>query len=166
MPKGANVHEGGVIGKDSHEGGVATRANQEESARKERDAFERYKQSGGIINFKDYDSAMRRKIETITASDTYMAQVETMADLAGIELKNTKDAIDPRVKLYGILRSDKKPKDVKEHHSDMSIQSLFAEVLRMEGDTESLKKLIKANHQVGTHCPICLKVVKSGEACR
>ena len=74
--------------------------------------------------------------------------------------------VDPKVKLYVVLRADNKPEDVKYHHSQMSDQRLFAEVLRMLGDTDALNKLVDAYHKVGIYCPICLKVIASGEECR
>ena len=94
-------------------------------------------------------------------------QAERMAEFAGIELHDTKDAIDQRTMLYGILRADAKPEEAKYHHSQMSDQRLFAEVLRMLGDTDALGKLINAYHKAGNYCPICLKkVIASGEECR
>lgn len=134
-----------------------------------KDPYEQYQELGGIINREDYESAIQRSAETDTVSDTAMKQVEqveNMAKFTGIELQNEKSANDPRVKLYAILRSDSKPKDVKYHHSQMSDQRLFAEVLRIFGDTEALSKLIGAYHKVGIHCPICLKIVAPGEECR
>ncbi|MDP3697091.1 MAG: hypothetical protein Q8R55_03595, partial [Candidatus Taylorbacteria bacterium] len=88
-----------------------------------------------------------------------MAQVKNLAKFAGIELQNKKSANDLRVKLYAVLREDDKSKEVKYHYNQMSDQRLFAEVLRILGDAESLNKLIGAYHKTGIHCPICLKVV-------
>ncbi len=84
---------------------------------------------------------------------TWAAQAENIAKFAGIELHNTEDAIDKRIALYAILRSDVKPKGVEHYHSDMSDQRLFAEVLRMLGDDESLDKMIVAypNISFGDH---------------
>ena len=132
-----------------------------------KDSYAQYQELGGIINKEDYESALQRSAETAAVSDTTMvAQVEDMAEFAGIELQKEKSANDPRVKLYAVLRGDSKPEDVKYHHSQMSDQRLFAEVLRILGDTEALSKLIDAYHKIGTHCPICLKVVTPGEECR
>lgn len=106
-----------------------------------------------------------RNIET-SPKEVLIKQAEHMAEFAGIELHNTQDKIDQRTVLYGILRADAKPEEVKYHHSQMSDQRLFAEVLRMLGDMDALSKLITAYHKVGTYCPICLKVAASGEKCR
>ncbi len=133
----------------------------------EKDPYEQYQELGGIINREDYENALARARDAATAPEKMLVgQAELMAEFAGIELHNTKDAIDQRITLYETLRADSKPEEIKYHHSQMSDQRLFAEVLRMLGDTDSLNKLIGAYHKVGTHCPICLKVVASGEECR
>lgn len=135
-------------------------------SKQEKDPYARYQELGGVINRNDYESALKRSGETAKVSDTAIKQVENMAKFAGIELQNEKSVNDPRIKLYAILRGDKKPEEVKHHHSQMSDQRLFAEALRMLGDTEALNKLTEAYHKVGTHCPICFKVATSGEECR
>ena len=115
-----------------------------QDAEKENNCYERYQELGGIINEKDYESALARAKNTTTLDITLIKQLEFIAHIAGIELHNTKDTIDQRTILYGILRTDTKPEGVKYHHSQMSDQRLFAEVLRMLGDVDSLNKLINA----------------------
>lgn len=137
-----------------------------QEAPKENSRYQRYQEFGGIINENDYENALTRAHDTETAPEKMIKQAEHMAEFAGIELHNTEDAIDPRAVLYGILRADTKPKEVKYHHSQMPDQRIFAEALRMLGDTDALSKLINAYHKVRTHCPICLKVAVSGEECR
>lgn len=132
------------MSKGIYEGGADTRTDQKKDAPRENDLYAEYQKIGGIINMKDYESAYRRSIETITVSDAYRNQAEAIAKFAGIELQNTKGAVDPRVKLYAVLRGDEKPEGVKEHHAQMSDQRLFAEVLRMLGDTDALEKLTSA----------------------
>lgn len=107
-------------------------------------SYHRYWELGGIINEKDYESALTRAENTTALNKTQIMQAEGIAKFAGIELHNTKDTVDQRIILYGILRSDDKPKEVKDHHSQMSDQRIFAESLRMLGDIDSLNKLIKA----------------------
>lgn len=132
----------------------------------ENSRYQQYREFGGIINEVEYESALTRARNTETSPEKILIkQAERMAEFAGIELRNTKDAIDPRAVLYGILRADAKPKEAKYHHSQMPDQRIFAEVLRMLGDTDSLAKLINAYHKIGTHCPICLKVAVSDEEC-
>ena len=111
---------------------------------KENKSYRQYWESGGIINEKDYESILTRARNTTTLDETRIKQAEGIAKFAGIELNNTEDGIDQRIILYGILRSDIKPEEVKSHHSQMSDQRLFAEALRMLGDVESLDKMIKA----------------------
>ncbi|MDO8676100.1 MAG: hypothetical protein Q7K16_00335 [Candidatus Azambacteria bacterium] len=110
--------------------------------------YERYQELGGIINEKDYKSALTRA-KDITAIDTELTeQLKSIARLAGIELHNTKNVLDQRTILYGVLRTDTKPKVVKYHHSQMSDQRLFAEVLRMLGDVDSLSRLINTHPHI------------------
>lgn len=110
----------------------------------ENKSYRQYWESGGIINEKDYESVLTRARNTTTLDKTLIQQAENIAKFAGIELNNTEDGIDQRIILYGILRSDVKPEEVKSHHSQMSDQGLFVEALRMQGDTESLDKMIRA----------------------
>ncbi len=111
--------------------------------------YGRYKKLGGIINEKDYESALTRAKNTTTLNILLIQQSEFIARIAGIKLCNTKDTIDQRTILYGILRSDTKSKEEAEyHHSDMSDQRLFAEVLRMLGDIDSLNKLINTHPNI------------------
>lgn len=109
---------------------------------------QRYLELGGIINEEDYQSALDRigsaldrKNPSVRASIT---QAMGIAEYAGIKLSGPEDGFDPRVVLYVILRNDVRPEGVKYHHSQMSDQRIFGEVLRMLGDVESLDKLIKA----------------------
>ena len=114
----------------------------------EKTNYPRYKELGGIINEKDYDSAIER-MKNVTAPDkTHALQAEGMARFAGIELHSTEDTIDPRVILYGILRSDVQPKGIKYHHSQMTDQKIFVEALRMLEDVESIEKMVKAHPHI------------------
>lgn len=135
--------------------------------------YQQYRELGGIINEEDYENALLRAKNPV-ALDTdpvrkleLVAAVKTIAELAGIELHNTKENLDRRVILFGVLRTDARPKETKYHHSQMGDPKLFAEVLRMLGDTDALDKLIDAYHKVETYCPVCLnKKVAYGEKCR
>ena len=137
-----------------------------QDAPKKNNCYQRYKELGGIIKEKDYESALARAKNTTTLNIVLIKQSEMIAEFAGIEFYNAKDAADQRVMLYGTLRNDTRPEKTPYHHSQMSDQRLFAEVLRMLGDTDALSKLINAYHKVGTYCPICLKVIAPGEECR
>lgn len=116
-----------------------------QDAEKENNCYERYRELGGIINEKDYENAIARAKNTAVPDLDIMRikQSELIAKIAGIELRNAKDTMDQRTILYVILRADK-PKGVKYHHCQMSDQRLFAEVLRMLEDIDSLNKLINA----------------------
>ncbi len=113
-----------------------------QEAEKEKNCYERYKKLGGIINEKDYESALTRAKNATILDIALIKELEFIARIAGIELRNTKDAIDQRTILYGILRTDAKPEGIKYHHCQMSDQRLLAEALRMLGDVDSLNKLI------------------------
>ncbi len=119
-----------------------------QNAEKENNYYERYKKLGGIINEKDYESALARAKNTTTLDIALIKELEFIARIAGIKLRNTKDTIDQRTILYGILRTDAKPEGVKYHHCQMSDQRLFAEVLRMLGDVDSLNKLINTHPHI------------------
>jgi hypothetical protein len=112
-------------------------------------SYQHYLELGGVINEKDYQSALDRmhnarvldrKNPQISSS---ILQVMGIARHAEIKLNDLEDASDPRIVLYVILRNDIKPEDVEYHHSQMSDQRIFGEVLRTLGDADSLDKLIK-----------------------
>lgn len=127
----------------------------------EKDNYQRYLELGGIINKKDYDSALERANDT-TVDKTRISQVEVIKDFAKIESLNPL-----AVKLYEILHSDKRPKDANRHHEEMRDQKLFREVLKMLGDTDALDKMkavYHTNRPMGTHCPLCGKI-KPSEDC-
>lgn len=129
----------------------------------EKYAYQHYKELGGIINEKDYQSAIDRA-KTIKSWKDYKSafvtnnkatiddeslilQPKMMAEKSGIELHNSEDALDERTVLYGVLRTDVNP-GVKYHHNQMPDQEIFAEALRMAGDEDSLKKLIEAHPNI------------------
>ena len=137
-----------------------------QDAAQEDNCYHRYQELGGIINEQDYESILARAKSATVPDIALIKQLELIAEFAGIELHNAKGSIDQRTILYGILRTDTKPKGVQYHHSQMCDQRLLAEALRMLGNTYALDKLVDAYHKVGTYCPICLKVIASGKECR
>jgi len=119
--------------------------NMEENTKTETESsYQQYRKMGGVINEKDYKSALdRAKNAAALDNKSLILQVELIARKAGIALQNPEGALDQRIILYGILRTDINQGE-KYHHSQMSDQQLFAEALRMLKDEESLKKLIEA----------------------
>jgi hypothetical protein len=113
---------------------------------KDKRSYQQYHDLGGIINEKDYESALARAGSMTAPDKARIAQAKGIADFAGIKLlKETEGGvIDPIIILYGILRSDVQPKEIKYHHQQMTDQRIFAEALRMLGDVDSLDTLIKA----------------------
>lgn len=84
--------------------------------------YQGYLNRGGIINEKDYYSALSRSSSTTEEHKkilkdagpagaelrNHIKQAENIAKFAGIELRNTENSIDPRVLLYATLRGDAK----------------------------------------------------------
>ena len=106
-------------------------------------AYGKYQKLGGIINEKDCISALTRAEKIVAFNEPLRRQAKNIAEYAGIVLDDS-GGIDPKVKLYAVLRADNKPRNVKNHHSQMSDQRLFAEAIRMLGDVDSLNKMIAA----------------------
>jgi hypothetical protein len=111
-------------------------------------SHEEYLRLGGIINEKDYNSAVSRAAQTTTLNGYLVTQMTVMARFAGIKLVNHKNTPDPRTVMYGTLRHDTAPESVLHHHSNMSDQRLLAEVLRAFGDIDSLEKLVQAHPNI------------------
>ena len=114
----------------------------------EKNNYQRYLDLDGIINKDDHRSAFMKVQDTVILDEALIKQAENIAKFAGIELDSSKDTVDPRIILYGILRRDVRPKGVKYHHDQMSDQRIFVEALRMLGDTESANKMIKAHSNI------------------
>ncbi len=125
------------MNKEHLEQGADVRNTQEENN------YQRYQELGGIINEDDYRSALTKAKDTVILDEALIKQAKDIAKFAGIELDSAEDAIDPRITLYGILRRDVRPKEVKYHHDQMSDQRIFVEALRMLCDVGSLEKMVK-----------------------
>lgn len=110
-----------------------SQGNEKETEDSPEKSFERYKESGGQIDEKAYQNVLEKFKQPTTPDKPVVLQVEAMAAKSGIELRSSKDSPDPRIVLYGIMRSE----------SNLRDQRLFAEVLRISGDTDSLKKLME-----------------------
>ena len=121
-------------------------------------SYEHYKELDGIINEKDYASSLEKSRSLTSMDKSYIRQAQNIAGIAGIELNISDEDMDPRVKLYYVLRSDIQPEDVKHHHSQLSDQRLFLEVLRMledAGSAEKMKVAYHINRPLGTYCTLC-----------
>lgn len=117
-------------------------------------SYKRYRELGGIINEQDCQSALIRA-QGMTLDAARVGQPEEMekrngieqakniARYAGIKLQESENVLDLRIRMYVTLRGDRNPA-VKFHHSTMADERLFAEVLRMLEDSDSLRKLIEA----------------------
>ncbi|KKT41116.1 hypothetical protein A2W54_03755 [Candidatus Giovannonibacteria bacterium RIFCSPHIGHO2_02_43_13] len=110
---------------------------------KNADTYDKYRELGGIINRADYEDALHKEMAASKESGEFVIEAGAIARHAGIELENEKGTVDPRAKLFAVLRSYQKPGG-NNHHGQMGDQHLFAEALRMLGDSDALEKLIKA----------------------
>jgi len=104
--------------------------------------YKEYQALGGIINEKDYASALAKMKENRTVDEVRTDEAKVMARAAGVEL-GAEVARDPRVVLYDILQSDVNTSDPEYRDIRLSDQNFFAEALRMLGDKESLLNLRK-----------------------
>ena len=119
-----------------------------------RSNYSEFLELGGIINEKDYQNTLERAKDpnVLYRKDRFEAQqvknpikqVKSIAEFSGIELSDSENNLDSKVVLYVILRLDVRPEKVGHHHSQMSDQQLFGEVLRILGDVDSLDTLMKA----------------------
>ncbi|MDP1689022.1 MAG: hypothetical protein Q8L47_02740 [bacterium] len=105
--------------------------------------YQEYLKLGGIINKEDWKSALTRTENKKDRDQNRISQIEAIARFAGIDLVDTEDELDKRIVLYELLRSDVQPEKVQYHHQQMTNQRIFAEVLKMVGDTDSLNKFVK-----------------------
>jgi len=113
-------------------------------------SYARHQELGGIINQEDYRNALERAGNATIFNGHSIEQAKTMAQKAGIVSRNSEGAPDPRAALYAVMREDRKP-DAKYYHGQMLDERLFAEVLRMLEDEESLTKLKKAYYNISFH---------------
>jgi len=111
---------------------------------KKDNSYGHYLELGGIINEKDYESAIARAKNTAAPNMMLIKKAERIAKFAGIKLRHAENSPDQRTILYAILRADTGPAELEYHHDQMSDQRLFAEALRMLEDVDSLDKLINA----------------------
>ena len=107
------------------------------------EAYSKYHELGGLINEKDYTDILARADKSPEFNKSLLRQAETIAKYAGIILDNSR-GVDPKLKLYAMLRADNKTGDEEYQYSQMSDQRLFAEAIRMSADVDSLNKITAA----------------------
>lgn len=123
-------------------------------APKQINGYRHYQELSGRINQKDYKRILLKVEGAATPNAASIAQAEFIAKTAGIVLDNETGGVDKRVVLYGIMRNDPVPSDSErtgiynDHYTRMSDQQLFAEALRMVGDSDSLQKLISKHPNI------------------
>ena len=105
-----------------------------------------YVSHGGLINEKEYQSALTRA-RGGEVSEGARRQAEGIAKFSGITLDALRSDIDPRV-LYGVLRNDTAPRGVVPHYSQMSDQRLFVEMLCMLEEDDAVRSVKNAYPQI------------------
>ncbi|MBI2120028.1 MAG: hypothetical protein HYT94_00190 [Parcubacteria group bacterium] len=109
----------------------------------ENNPYEKYKALGGIINEADYTNALEQAEQNVSVGEMTLLHARSLMRRAGIDVEGDISK-NPIVLLYGVLRSDKNLSGAEYHHSDMSDQNLFAEALRMLGESDALEKFMRA----------------------
>ena len=124
----------------------------QQGAAVEVNSYEQYRSAGGFLDETDYASVLARAKNKKTVNSHSLTQAGLMASVAGIELQDRGAQIDLRVVLYDVLndvlRTATNRNPQKYHYSQMDDQSLFAEALRMLGDTEALEKFQAAHPNI------------------
>ncbi|GEM_PF-3168975 len=112
--------------------------------------YQNYLALGGTINKEDYESILKKaetlKIRNSTdpSVECCIRQLENMARFSGIELHNEGVIPGSKIMLYVSVRVDFKNGGLQDHYTQLNDQRMFAEVLRILGDADSLKKLSQA----------------------
>ena len=113
--------------------------------------YEKYRNAGGFLSEADFANALAEVKARRTVEPHSLSQAEGMAKAAGIVLESREEGIDPRVALYDVLHDMLRvdDRDINRYPlSQLSDQPLFAEVLRMLGDTQSLAKFLKTHSAI------------------
>ena len=113
--------------------------------------YEKYRSLGGFLIETDFANALARAKANRTLDSHSLLQAQGMARAAGIVLEGKENGLDLRAALYealnDILRGD--GRDINRYHyRKLEDKSLFAEALRMLGDTESLAKFLKTHSAI------------------
>ena|SRR3989344_1185038 len=114
--------------------------------------YEKYRNAGGFLSEADFANALAEVKARRTVEPHSLSQAEGMAKAAGIVLESREEGIDPRVALYDVLhdmlRVDPAGDINRYHYRKLEDRSLFAEALRMLGDTQSLAKFLKTHSAI------------------
>ena len=115
-------------------------------------SYEKYRSLGGFLIETDFANALARAKANRTLDSHSLLQAQGMARAAGIVLEGKENGLDPRVALYDalndILRVDPAGNINRYHYRKLEDKPLFAEALRMLGDTESLAKFLKTHSAI------------------
>src|SRR3989344_4961252 len=105
--------------------------------------YEKYQSLGVFLSEADFANVLALVKEETSVDPNSLRQAESRAKAAGITLESRGNGIDPRAALYGALHYLLRAapgQDIKKYSRRLDDQSLFAEALRIQGDTGSLAK--------------------------
>ena len=107
-----------------------------------------YVACGGRIDEVNYRRVMKA-IQDEPAAEMSKGQTEITAEISGVSLDAIRDAtgIDPRA-IYGILRHDHMPPELKDHHVKMSDQQLLVESLRMLEQSDAVQAIMDKHSHI------------------
>src|ERR1035437_7575852 len=83
----------------------------------EKESYRHYQELGGNINEDDYKNALEKAETMPTVNKFRIKEAEEIARFSEIELRSTKEALDRKIILYGILREDIPPEGFKHPNS-------------------------------------------------
>lgn len=111
-----------------------------------------YVSIGGRLDEESYSQVMKKAEQESMSGITgnfARAQTATIANVSGISLEaiHQEAGLDP-VSIYEILRSDKIPAGVSDHHSQMNDQQLLVESLRMLGQQDAVNAIIATHPHI------------------
>jgi hypothetical protein len=134
------LQEQGALWKQNKEASAT-----EDNETNEQENWQEYQALGGTLDESSYQSVVEKMKSVTTADAVYATQAAVIARAAGMDSLGNSDS---RVIAYSVLRSDTNTAGEEHHHSQMSDQKLFAEALRIQGDKESLDKLIVSHPHI------------------
>ncbi len=129
----------------------------------EENNYQRYLELGGIVNEKDYNSALARleeaEIEKKMPNRNQVIQVKNMTKNAGIELGSDKHAYRT-IELYSILRSDRPPEEVKQSHAHDQTKDQHTSVYHDGVPKNDAKPEVKHHHSEMTDQRILVEALR------
>jgi hypothetical protein len=112
-------------------------------------SYDKYQKLGGIFERSVFDELLVRAKKDASKSELYTSHIKMIVWTSGIELDCSHDSDDERIVLYTLLRIDSyEDLEAQNNPSCWSDQRVFAEVLLMVADVDSLEKLKQAHPHI------------------